>query len=465
MKNNSNSQQPNQKKSSSKENLNWKINYLAVQIGEDSRLKSAKKAATVKLQHQQQWAASQGYPSYNSENNKVTLRHMLDEARGKKLELKLFQAQKELRSALKKSKVVETQKQLKKLRDSRKLVADASKTQESNAETKSDEAQSEEVKSEETKSEETKSEVKPKKGRVVTPELIAKMEKELEIVKNLDVDTLAEKTLRNKLLKHSKLKQSELLVSVVNSYEEYKPPTETPEDPVSVKLTQDIETRVLSNKVAKDELTKLMVEIELIVIGTPSQLKPGKPSSSTATNGKRSAENEHLDSETNKTKKQKSSVSDGSSLFVETLKEDSEDDDDESDDEDKDNKAKSKSKDKKSLKGKDWVDTDFNKYYENEEKKNRPGQRQRRIVWEQMYGKTAKHLAGKRKDNQKGGKPKAGAKPSISAPASKPKDSGFLEDDEMHPSWQAKRLQQEMMSKALSGEGSSNKKIVFDTDD
>ncbi|KAI9023790.1 hypothetical protein CLU79DRAFT_118157 [Phycomyces nitens] len=378
---------------------------------------------------------------------------MLDEARGKKLELKLFQAQKELRSALKKSKVAETQRQIKKLRDSRKAISDDSKTQQPAKESKSEEADSEEVKSEEVKSEE-----KPKKGKVITPEMITKMEKELEIVKNLDIDALAEKALRNKLLKHSKLKQSELLVSVVNSYKEYKPPTETPEDPEYVKLTQDVETRVLAHKVTKDELTKLMVEIELIVIGTPSQLKPGKPSA----NAKRPAENEHFDSQVKKAKKQKTPVSDGSSLFIDTLKADSDDDEEEEEDEDK--KTDTKAKGKKSLKDKDWVDTDFNKYYENEEKKNRPGQRQRRIVWEQMYGKTAKHLAGKRKDNQKGGKPKTGTKPS-SAPASKPNNSGLLEDDEMHPSWQAKRLQQEMMSKALSGEGSSNKKIVFDTED
>jgi hypothetical protein len=35
----------------------------------------------------------------------------------------------------------------------------------------------------------------------------------------------------------------------------------------------------------------------------------------------------------------------------------------------------------------------------------------------------------------------------------------------VHPSWQAKRMQEEMMSKALSGKGSSNNKIVFDDAD
>ncbi|KAI7861880.1 hypothetical protein BDF14DRAFT_1960116 [Spinellus fusiger] len=105
-----------QKKSSIKENLNWKINYLAVQVGEGTHLASAKKAANVKIQHQQQWAASQGHPSYTDERKQTALKSRLEEIRAKKLQLKWFQAQKEIRSSLKKGKTLETQRQIKKLR-------------------------------------------------------------------------------------------------------------------------------------------------------------------------------------------------------------------------------------------------------------------------------------------------------------------------------------------------------------
>ncbi|EPB82881.1 hypothetical protein HMPREF1544_10397 [Mucor circinelloides 1006PhL] len=76
-----------------------------------------------------------------------------------------------------------------------------------------------------------------------------------------------------------------------------------------------------------------------------------------------------------------------------------------------------------------------------------------------MYGREAKHIASeyqKREEKRLAPKPKpaAAAHHKPSAPA-----------EPVHPSWEAKRMQEEIMSKALSGKSKSNNKIVFDDSD
>jgi hypothetical protein len=54
------------------------------------------------------------------------------------------------------------------------------------------------------------------------------------------------------------------------------------------------------------------------------------------------------------------------------------------------------------------------------------------------------------------------------APAKKPvlQKHQMTSSEPVHPSWEAKKLQEEIMSKALSGKGgSSNNKITFDDSD
>jgi hypothetical protein len=87
-----------------------------------------------------------------------------------------------------------------------------------------------------------------------------------------------------------------------------------------------------------------------------------------------------------------------------------------------------------------------------------------------MYGREAKHIATeyqKREEKRLANpdyrpkkKPTPKPKPFVN---NTPKPSAPAEP--VHPSWEAKRMQEEIMSKALSGKGSSNNKIVFDDSD
>ncbi|CAO0798165.1 unnamed protein product [Mucor circinelloides] len=88
-----------------------------------------------------------------------------------------------------------------------------------------------------------------------------------------------------------------------------------------------------------------------------------------------------------------------------------------------------------------------------------------------MYGREAKHIASeyqKREEKRLANpdyrpKKKPTPKPKPAAAAAHHKPSAPAEP--VHPSWEAKRMQEEIMSKALSGKSKSNNKIVFDDSD
>ncbi|PIA19675.1 hypothetical protein COEREDRAFT_78978 [Coemansia reversa NRRL 1564] len=79
--------------------------------------------------------------------------------------------------------------------------------------------------------------------------------------------------------------------------------------------------------------------------------------------------------------------------------------------------------------------------------KNRPGQRARRKQYENMYGEEANHIKLSKKEKNH----HSSANSSQPATAEK--------DEEVHPSWQAKRHEKELLEQAKSVKG---KKIVFD---
>lgn len=87
-----------------------------------------------------------------------------------------------------------------------------------------------------------------------------------------------------------------------------------------------------------------------------------------------------------------------------------------------------------------------------EERKNRPGQRERRKQWEQVFGHQARHIADKPKDRAYRQK-QAGSKRPQKA------DAEALET--VHPSWEAKRQQRaKLASSTFQGV-----KTTFDNDD
>ncbi|KAJ2459860.1 hypothetical protein GGF42_001202 [Coemansia sp. RSA 2424] len=104
------------------------------------------------------------------------------------------------------------------------------------------------------------------------------------------------------------------------------------------------------------------------------------------------------------------------------------------------------------------ADADFKKLYEGVERKNRPGQRARRQKLEQMYGNEANHIKLLTKDKKPRDKPKKHFSASEAA-APKPATAAAGPSEQMHPSWEAKRRQKEILAQAKEVKGN---KIVFD---
>ncbi|KAG0170049.1 hypothetical protein DFQ28_002638 [Apophysomyces sp. BC1034] len=396
------------KHNESKKNLKWKIDYLAAQVGEDVRIGSAKEAAIAKLQYQKTW---------NVENtmDENELKHELEEARRQQFERKMFQVRRELRSSLKKSKALDIKKQIKRIHDARASLESIQK-----------EGELEQIEPDATK------ESDKSKKKILTTEAVERLEREMEIAKAIDLDSLTEKTLRNKIMKHPTLKKIELITSIVNQTPSEESKTEL--DSRSAQLQSNVEARFLSQKVTKEEIAKILKEIETIAVGMQQQK---------AQNKKRKAEDQHDESQPKKIR------ASGESMFVESML-----GSDSKDVQQKKTKSQAQNSSKTSA---DWEDPDFDKFY-GTEKKNRAGQRQRRKKWEAMYGVKANHLGEEesRREQRK----------AVEIIKKKPKADMKEQFETMHPSWQAKRQQQEQIAMAMAMSGATaNKKIVFDDDE
>ncbi|KAJ2025985.1 hypothetical protein GGI10_000108 [Coemansia sp. RSA 2530] len=113
------------------------------------------------------------------------------------------------------------------------------------------------------------------------------------------------------------------------------------------------------------------------------------------------------------------------------------------------------------------ADAEFKKLYEGVERKNRPGQRARRQKFEQVYGNEANHIKLLTKDKKPRDKPKkhapassaAAPKPAAAAPKPAAAATATNTAEQMHPSWEAKRRQKEILAQAKEVKGN---KIVFD---
>ncbi|CEP18287.1 hypothetical protein [Parasitella parasitica] len=392
------------KKIPTKENLTWKINYLAAQVGENTHMKTAMIAAS-KSKYQQTHNRKAG------ELDKESLKHELYNARKLKLESKLYQSRKDLKNALKKAKQEETQKQIKKIKSAQKLLE---KT-------------------------EDKKDKEPEKSsaKKITAEDVDLYQKELEVLQSADLNDLVERILKSKLQKNPVLKSEELIIELVR--------VSIPAKKISNKTLQNIESRLTSNKAVMAEISIILSSFQSIIKGNNEKIEKQKiieqKKKEAAEKKKRKTEEE----QSPHAKKARITPKAGASEFFETLG-------DVADDEN--------------------ADANFKKIYEGEKKPNRAGQRQRRKQWEEMYGREAKHIAAeyeKREEKRLANpdyrpkkKPTPRSKP-FAADSTSSKPSAPSEP--VHPSWEAKRMQEEIMSKALNGKGGSNKKIVFDDSD
>jgi hypothetical protein len=84
--------------------------------------------------------------------------------------------------------------------------------------------------------------------------------------------------------------------------------------------------------------------------------------------------------------------------------------------------------------------------------------------WEEKFGRDANHIKKEYEKREEKRAANPDYRPKKPKKQNKPVETP-VDTEPVHPSWQAKRMQEEMMSKALSGKGSSNNKIVFDDAD
>ncbi|KAL9541043.1 hypothetical protein PS6_010485 [Mucor atramentarius] len=397
------------KKAPTKENLTWKINYLAAQVGEKTHMKTAILAAS-RAKYQQIHNRNAG------EMDKETLIQELYTARKLKLESKLYQARKDLKNALKKAKNEETQKQNKKIKSARKLLEKADDEKEAGDE---------------------EAEKKPKKK--ITAEDIELYEKELEVIKSVDLDALVEKTLKSKLQKNAALKNEDLIKDLIES--------SIKANKTEDKILQNIESRLIANKAVTSDINSILSSFQSIIKGNNEKIEKMKTieekKKQAAEKKKRQAEEEEQNPQAAKKPRVTKGKKVGTSEFFETLGSAA---DDENEDE------------------------NFKKIYEGEKKPNRAGQRQRRKQWEEMYGREAKHIASEYQKREEKRLANPDYRPK-KKPTPKPKPTAAVHHkpsapaEPVHPSWEAKRMQEEIMSKALSGKSKSNNKIVFDDSD
>ncbi|KAI8340825.1 hypothetical protein BC941DRAFT_418276 [Chlamydoabsidia padenii] len=416
-----------------KENLTWKLNVLAAKVGEDTHIEQAKVAAFGTKQPVE--------PPQIGTADQEKLIMELNEIKKKKLEAKLFHVRKEIKAGLKKSKTLETQKQVKKLREAQSSVTSLPEDSTDSAD---------------------KVEKPAKKSKSYTAQDVERFEKELDIIKNINLEPLEEKALSNMIRKNTTLKKDHILSSILTNSTPTPTTTateNTKESATSVSddnknLINDVEARLLGNKALNEPLKKSVLEIEMLLV--PEQRKVKRKIAA----AEQQASNNKRPKPTSARTSSSSSSSSSSSLFMESLGGD-------------------KPKNTKGTPSTNWEDPDFEKYYNGgtPEKQNRPGQNQRRMKWEAIHGKKAKHIAsGKESVNETRSKKHQSKQRQLSSsnghsdnkrPFNKPSQGNNVKKveenfEEFHPSWQAKRQQQEMMAKALSGSGAGNNKIVFD---
>ncbi|ORE09193.1 hypothetical protein BCV72DRAFT_202203 [Rhizopus microsporus var. microsporus] len=266
----------------------------------------------------------------------------------------------------------------------------------------------------------------------VKPEDLPKLEKELDMLKHVDLEYLADKKVKSTLQKNTAFKNEELVKQVIDSIEINN---KYPED-IDKLILSNIEARLLAHKSVVAEVQSITQSFISILKGDAEKIE--KKKAEELEKKKKAEEAKKRAAEANDegqgAKRQKmNGKPNASSKFTDSLTE----------------------YDEKN-------DEFFKKIYEGETKKNRPGQRQRRKQWEELYGRKANHISEQYKKREE----KRLANPDYKP---KKKQEKKLEikkapAEPMHPSWEAKRQQQEMMSKALSGKVSSNNKIVFDDD-
>ncbi|KAK3809347.1 MAG: Bud-site selection protein [Benniella sp.] len=482
-------------KGKKKDNLGWKIIKLQAQVGETNSRKAKKVLEAEKKKKEGVSTTTTGLEVSEEGTDLSEVAAKLLELKQQKISQKIYHAKKVIKKTFVKARTFETQRLIKRLNEARKAV----------------EKQDDPV-------DETKP--APKKRQEYTKEDIVRFEHELELIKTMDMDALSEHAFASKLGKHPILGRHELLASYrVETRTTEKTNGSSNKDSV---LIQSIESRLINTKTVKDYMTKLWSELEHIVSGKKADHQEHKKRRNTGD-----------DHEEPQTKKAKTTQDDTSKREGNSDMSDSDDDDEDggnndvqydSDSERDDgydsdglplpktgkngkastassmfigslNEGHSQKKNKKEQIRKrdknDWVDDKFDEIY-GKAKKNRPGQRERRMKAERQFGQEANHIkkaaeeARQREEKKAARKAKQErftARDASAANAQRPlsnRRAGAGQDSAprggqanlphattpvdptLHPSWVAKQTEKAAIAAALTAAKSS--KIVFDDD-
>ncbi|OZJ06865.1 hypothetical protein BZG36_00212 [Bifiguratus adelaidae] len=405
-----------------KANLRWRINLLEAKLGKQAKLPRANTAANKKRSH----AKAHGEDN-NGAITEEQLKEQLQELLQRQLERKVHHARIEFRRALKKAKTFIIQRHVKHLKQAQHTLkaTDDTSTQEKK---------------------------------------IARFSKEIEQLKHINLEGLANQVLLDQVASAESLSSSKLLQNALMQQQSQKN-SQSPAQEDNSSSTDATETHVrellikassvqqaIQSTIAslssiiqeeaealsdtKDNMTPepLAESADDVTQTIPTDQIPDDTSPTDPANGQSHAEKPPKKAKqktpTKAVKRTQGIESD--SLFMDSLKED-----------DEEPKPK-KSKDER------YYANNRNKKPEKEPvKRNRAGQRARQQKWEELYGKDAKHIQLQRKEKKE------------RKERYNPPPKAVPNDPTLHPSWQAKKAQSEAISKALSGAPAKNK-IVFD---
>ncbi|RUS17012.1 hypothetical protein BC938DRAFT_476381, partial [Jimgerdemannia flammicorona] len=218
-----------------KENLKWKISYLAAQIGQEPALTRAIYAAR-----------AQKTEDDANDDDEAKL-SSLNALKAEKVERKLFHEVKEVRKIFKKAKGFETQRLVKRIKNAR-WVTQAKKGNEE------DDAADGQVSAKRI----------PKKS---SPEDVKRFEHELEVIKELNLDHLAEYSVRAKIAKNGALKSHPAVQSYLERTAKDIETTAGGNGGEEAQVMRTIEARLLNSKVVREEFARVVQELEAIVLG------------------------------------------------------------------------------------------------------------------------------------------------------------------------------------------------------